>query len=368
MRNDNGKVVASVLLREEVRKDIRLGPKWDSSKDHFGLDETMDNLRAMLRQEAEIYHPCVDYLSKLENEGPDKICEAWRRKLCEWCYSVVDHFNYDREVVSFAVAYLDRTVAAMLESFGQPPSQRKFQLLAVTSLYLAIKLHAKGDERSEVRQRLRIGTYVGLSRGFFNEQAIEETEVFILQTLNWTVNPPTAISVITLMMRLNSEWAVDSLTYDRVMGAIFDIARYLAELAICVSAITFSTRASTIAFASVLFAMDCLPPHLKIPPDVQDAFLGNIVESTGLYPTDPDVCQAIRKLRALRPALATHARTLIQRDLDSDGKVSPVCVADVPAVGGVPREAPDEADEGSRTARKRTRSDYKDLRKDPSTV
>ena len=37
-----------------------------------------------------------------------EINEMWREKICEWCYQVVDHFDFNREIVSVAMSYLVR--------------------------------------------------------------------------------------------------------------------------------------------------------------------------------------------------------------------------------------------------------------------
>lgn len=58
----------------------------------------MEYLAVLLQQESKLYPPCDDYLSErhaslLSSNDTDSVSESWRRKLCEWCYQVVDHFN-----------------------------------------------------------------------------------------------------------------------------------------------------------------------------------------------------------------------------------------------------------------------------------
>uniref|UniRef100_A0A7S4WBA6 Cyclin N-terminal domain-containing protein n=1 Tax=Ditylum brightwellii TaxID=49249 RepID=A0A7S4WBA6_9STRA len=177
--------------------------------DHFpGGDDVhrhmiTDQLTAMLRQE-------LSYTSTLSPQqhalgSPTSLPrDEWRRKICEWSYKVVDHFKYDREVVSVSMNYFDRflvlsdrkneTAVAELDnlekqrkrkssqawnpsrqacsdcshypcscrdgvdqsptstssSFSSSASSssssitsRTYQLAAMTALYLAIKLHAE---------------------------------------------------------------------------------------------------------------------------------------------------------------------------------------------------------------------------------
>jgi hypothetical protein len=99
----------------------------------------------------------------------------WRKRIASWMYDVVDHFHYDRNAVSIALSYIDRHVAHVLvendrnnrrrrggtgaggdggggdaggspggQQRGEPPIKRRhFQLIAVTCLYLAIKVHGE---------------------------------------------------------------------------------------------------------------------------------------------------------------------------------------------------------------------------------
>lgn len=85
----------------------------------------------------------------------------WRKRIASWMYDVVDHFRYDRNAVAIALHYIDRYVGHVLVEndrlrrrrcggisadvdIDQPPIKRRhFQLIAVTCLYLAIKVHGE---------------------------------------------------------------------------------------------------------------------------------------------------------------------------------------------------------------------------------
>ena len=132
----------------------------------------MEHLRALRAQETEHYPTCHDYLQVSNLVPPDQVSErvneGWRRKICEWSFEVVDHFNFDREVVSVALHYLDLVVAMKTKADGVAILRRDFQLIAVTSLYLAIKLHGETDATEGPRKKLKITAFVELSRGFFD--------------------------------------------------------------------------------------------------------------------------------------------------------------------------------------------------------
>jgi hypothetical protein len=62
-----------------------------------GKETTLEYLAVLLQQEGTLYPPCEDYLSDFDavssSSESDPVSESWRRKLCEWCFEVVDHFK-----------------------------------------------------------------------------------------------------------------------------------------------------------------------------------------------------------------------------------------------------------------------------------
>lgn len=95
------------------------------------------------------------------------INELWREKICEWSYQVIDHFDFSREVVGVSIHYLDRFLATT------PVNKKLFQLVAMTALYLAIKIHEPGN--------LTMKSMIELSRGYFSPTQMAEMEMAILR-------------------------------------------------------------------------------------------------------------------------------------------------------------------------------------------
>jgi len=93
--------------------------------------------------------------------------ESWRELICEWSFQVVDHFDFHRETVAISLSYLDRFVAS------RPVNRRTFQLAAMTTLYLAIKLFEPGQ--------LKVTDLVKLSQGCFVADHIVMMEESILR-------------------------------------------------------------------------------------------------------------------------------------------------------------------------------------------
>lgn len=352
-----------------------------------GKECAMEFLAVLLQQESKLYPPCEDYLSELQTSAAstdsDPVSESWRRKLCEWCYEVTDHFKckiflcvwlescnrtthsqaklfswliqVDREAVSVALDYLDRSVANWTRHSDAPIPKRDFQLLAVTSLYMAIKIHGETDCAEGPRRKLKIDAFYELSRKQFEVEVIEKTERKILSALNWNVNPPTALKFIATFLSLCPKWlcAGNHVSHANVLGGIYDVARYLTELSVCQSDFSFYCKTSVVAYASILFAIEALHSTLPLPYAVRVTFLSNVAEATGLVSGDPEVVRACDLLKKLCPNMFNGAETPsdfrgeadLREDLSIDGKTSPVCVID------------NQLDQGTRRKRSRSASD-----------
>lgn len=322
-------------------------------EDHWNMrrvkdfEGTLDHLKVLLNQEATSYAPCLDYLAALssattsdgstsspseESRAPvDTVNEAWRRRLCEWCFEVVDHFSLEREVVSIALNYLDRIVAKSIQSSDYAIAKREFQLVAVSSLYVAIKLHGENDEIDLDRRKLNIEVFVELSRGFFQVETLEAMELSILFNLNWQLNPPTPLKFISSLIRLIPAWTIDEYqpSYRRVSKAIFDISMYLTELSVCVSTFTFHSKNSIVAYAAILCAIDSLDDSLPLPYDVRMHFVNNVAEATGLLPEMEKVRCVRNLLMELCPSIEERDVSSLIVDEDDGGKSSPVCVSHI---------------------------------------
>lgn len=123
-----------------------------------------------LRQEDTVFnstfHSCVTQDGDSSSVS-GRINECWREKICEWAYQVIDHFDFNREVVAVSLSYLDRFLCV------RHVNKKVFQLAAMTSLYMAIKLYEPSS--------LRISSFIELSRGYFTVQHIIAMEENILR-------------------------------------------------------------------------------------------------------------------------------------------------------------------------------------------
>ena len=175
--------------------------------------------------------------------------------------------------------------------------------MAVTSLYLAIKLHGETDAIEGAPKKLRINAFVELSRGMFSIETLETMERSILSNLEWYVNPPTTVCFVASLLRLLPESWDSQPLHSSVASTIFEMARYLTELAVCVSSFTFQFKASEIAYASILCAVDALRDSIPLPYGARIAFLNSVAEATSLTPGNENIRKACGMIMELCPSL-----------------------------------------------------------------
>jgi hypothetical protein len=155
---------------------------------------------------------------------------------------VVDHFDLNREVVSTAMSHLDR----FLGVYHGTVDKNLFQLLAMTCLYLSIKLNEykhlliPGSKSS-------MDTILQLSRGFFTLKEMEKMEYEVLQRLRWHVHPPTA--------QLFVKHFLFFLSFEE--HELHDLAQFMIELSV-MDYFFVSYKPSEIAMAALLNSMDRL--------------------------------------------------------------------------------------------------------------
>ena len=241
--------------------------------------------------------------------------------------------------MSIALYYLDRSANHWVDNSPTLITKKEYQLLAVTSLYMALKVHGETECSLNQRRKLKIDAFCELSRKQFDVPMIEKTERYILQALNWDVNPPSGLKYIFTFLSLcpRWEWSAHHIPHASVIGGIFDVARYLSELSVCQSDFSFTCNASTIAFTSILLAMDALQSTLPLPYAVRVTFLNNVAHATGLIPGSAEVLRVYQMLKTICPDMVATEEiaredpiddnfTEVSEDLSVDGKSSPVCV------------------------------------------
>jgi len=303
------------------------------------IERDLPELFAVLLRQEETTYRCSDYLcpehqarnahkcheSNILNSSVGScstgsssssgISEIWREKICEWSFQVVDHFDFNRETVSVSLNYLDRYLST------RPVNRKIFQLAAMTSLYIAIKLYEPG--------MLKLSCFVELSRGYFSAEHIIAMEDAILRALHWHVHPPTSLCFIRHFMMLIPENSCSPL----VIHEIKELSRFLTELSVCDYFFT-TQKPSSIALAAILIALESV--NEARDPLIRHSFMNRVHQFAGVNCMLEEVEACKARLRetynsggCTRQEVSDYEMNVGNDRIETGEVVSPVCVSDI---------------------------------------
>ena len=141
---------------------------------------------------------------------------ACRTRVCKWMFHIIDIMGLQHETAAIAISYLDRFMSSISCAHKSKQkrsttkcSRREYQLVASTSLYIAIKIHEPFVLRPEVIS--------SLTRGLVTPDNIIACEKIILATLKWRMNGPTPHQYINYILKLlpSSSTSTSSSTTDQ---------------------------------------------------------------------------------------------------------------------------------------------------------
>lgn len=255
-------------------------------------DMLADNLYALIQQESSGKYNCVDYLAftswqrsvydllrkdrfHASQRGESRIDEYCREQIAEWSFRVVDYFRIDREVVALSLSMLDRFLATC------KCDRTTYKLAATTTLQLAVKLLHPcklGD----------LGILSDLSRGEFDMTDVRDMENHILDSLSWSLHPPTAVAFSTILLDYAFASAGNMACAD--IDDLHDISSFFTELALC-DYFFVTMRPSAVALACILNALEGMYGERNR----FSAEILNIARSLNLY-TNQDLTAACHRL------------------------------------------------------------------------
>lgn len=231
-------------------------------------DDVPDRISIMLIQEENEYG-CFDYLAANEairRKAAKPVDADCRVKMCEWCYQVVDFCKFRRETVGIGMSYLDRYMCSKKgkKALGD---RKEYQLVAMTCLYIAIKLH----EPLEMETSL----LADLSRGCYTEMEFANMEKCILEAIEWRVSGPTPLAFVLHFISF-----LPDIISSSVVEAIFDYARYQTELAIG-DHYFVKSKPSVVGMAALLNSLEGMDTAL-VPERIQQRLVASIVMYTNM--------------------------------------------------------------------------------------
>ena len=118
-----------------------------------------------------------------------------------------------------------------------------FQLVAMASIYLAIKIHSP--------KKVTVHSIASTGNGLITARHIEAMELSIMKCLDWHLFPPTAAAYIeNLFPLLPNEDQTPKTAADAL-----EFARFLAELSVCAYPFV-SAKPSSVALAAMLYSFE----------------------------------------------------------------------------------------------------------------
>lgn len=241
----------------------------------------------------------------------------------DWAYDFVDHFHYEREVVSVAINFFDRyvmnrffagnclRVASSSDQYVES-AKSEVQLLGMTCLYMAIKIHGCQDIRVEhqpvPKRKVKMQEFVDLTRDQFTMQDMILMEQAILSKLEWKMNPPTPLRFVSSFLCFlelsqdTSQDPHDDIQHrNQIKLSIYELARYLTEVSVCIHSLYFEKSYSYIALAAILSAMDAVQ-DIQVTKEGRESFLQAVRNAT----STPFDLETIFEVESIMKRLCMH--------------------------------------------------------------
>lgn len=286
------------------------------------VKDIADTIFVMCAQEDTAYR-CTNYFAAQTTERNLNVDIDCRSKMAQWCYQVSDFCKFSHETVGIGMSYLDRLLCTKRGGVLLH-DRKKFQLAAMCTLYIAIKL-------AEPRQ-MSINLMAELSRGCYTQAEIVDMENLILDALEWRMNPPTPTRFVREFLHLLNP----SLIGSDAMSAILDISQLHITLA--VSDWHFvGCKPSTVAIASIMNSLELID-HSQCSPSVKVTFISHMEQISGI-PVDSLEIQQVRQMLLACIEQSPSSQTSIDQELcvtrpltskqkaTNPRALSPVCVA-----------------------------------------
>lgn len=274
------------------------------------IEDVADQLTSMHQQESTSYR-CRDYIdvhndatatttssssmrsdcsqpSRRRRRREETIDRDCRSRMVEWSYQVSDFCKFQRSTVAMSMNYLDRFLATSSPRAHRALRDRKeFQLVSMTTLYIAIKLFEPlAMDAVLVAQ---------ISHGCYSEMDIVEMEQEILKSLGWRVNGPTADAFLKHILALlpPSAYGYDETT----LLTLLDFSRFQAEVVVSDYDLSLQ-KPSTVALAAIMNSIEGIEKRL-FSARSRFQFFQLIAAVSGLNPFSAEVNAARARLLKL---------------------------------------------------------------------
>jgi hypothetical protein len=262
-------------------------------------------LLRMMEVEA-LIRRCRDHVALENRRSTSPQNFAWREKVAQWFYVVVDHLKESREVPYVAINILDRYIS--VNPSHDAMDKDDYELAAITALFIAVRV--AGSTILEVPDLLQ------MSRGGVQVKDILSKGKNMLQSLTWEHRLITPADFVMAMIS-HLRPSIDSSS----ALSILESAIFLAELSVC-DQYFIGTAPSKIAFASTLNA---IKEYGICDAASSSQFLKRVQEETGLNASTSEIKAMSARLRVVycqsEENLQTTRPNVIADDLESYGSI-----------------------------------------------
>ena len=266
------------LPGKEVTNDAAISPLLSVND----VDHCKTILSTMLRKEA--HYVSVPYLrvTKDTNKNNAALLDvSCRTKICRWMFHTIDNLRFQRETAIIGMSYLDRFMSLPVPLAKRARyNRRAYQLVAMSSLYIAVKITEP--------QTLSVSMISALSRGVYSVNDIVACEKAILTSLRWKVHGPTPVQFINYFLQLLPA-AEDS----SVASKLFATSSSEVELATLDYA-CIPLRSSTVATAAILNSLEDVPQDV-LPTDGKNQFIQEISNAIDIDVEESRLIKACRQ-------------------------------------------------------------------------
>jgi hypothetical protein len=208
-----------------------------------------------MRKQEDAYSIPKDYIPDyIDDTAVDKYSSR-RYRMVDWMFQINETFSFDEETIEITLSILDRYVALnpglMLDSDA-------YQLAALTSIYIAAKIHEDCCLTPDHMKRL--------SGNEYSTDILEKQERLILDTIQWRVNPPTSSAFARELLNVIPSEVIQR---DQILTAFKDQIHSMLYEEFFVP-----EKASKVAIAALYNVLASVPRAKKLPKYVELRLLG----------------------------------------------------------------------------------------------
>jgi len=232
------------------------------------IEDLRETFEALKKQESSYKH--CDYLNEKREgvciENRPLINKMHRFQMAQWCFEVAEFCNYNDEIVSIAMSYVDRFLSSKHVNIATHDT-RSFKLATMCSLLLAMKFHNSQSPNINMDLLLQI------SNESYTKEEISSMKRKLLHALSFRLCSPTSHVFLDFIM--NDLFASINIS-NNTKESILNISRKQLKLAVPNYRLSL-VDPSIVAFASVFNAME----EVKVSNNVKQEFICHLNNITG---------------------------------------------------------------------------------------